>query len=82
MLYNMFAGMMRGIGNSFITLVFLIISTVCNAILDVVFVGGIGMGNLCRSCICRLSLINEKNEGAGFGLYYFLGNGRKKNGAI
>ena len=82
MLYNMFAGMMRGIGNSFMPLVFLIISTVCNAILDVVFVGGIGMGNLCRSCICRLSLINEKNEGSGFGLYYFLGNGRKKNGAI
>lgn len=44
MLYNMFAGMMRGIGNSFMPLVFLIISTVCNAILDVVFVGGIGMG--------------------------------------
>lgn len=82
MLYNMFAGMMRGIGNSFMPLVFLVISTVYNAILDVVFVGGIGMGNLCRSCICRLSLINEKNEGAGFGLYYFLGNGRKKNGAI
>lgn len=44
MLYNMFACMMRGIGNSFMPLVFLIISTVCNAILDVVFVGGIGMG--------------------------------------
>lgn len=44
MLYNMFAGMLRGIGNSFMPLVFLIISTVCNAILDVVFVGGIGMG--------------------------------------
>ena len=44
MLYNMFAGMLRGIGNSFMPLVFLIISTVCNAILDVVFIGGIGMG--------------------------------------
>lgn len=44
MLYNMFAGMMRGIGNSFMPLVFLIISTVCNAGLDVVFVGGMGMG--------------------------------------
>ena len=44
MLYNMFAGMLRGIGNSFMPLVFLIISTVCNAILDVIFVGGIGMG--------------------------------------
>jgi len=44
MLYNMFACMLRGIGNSFMPLVFLIISTVCNAILDVIFVGGIGMG--------------------------------------
>lgn len=44
MLYNMFAGMLRGIGNSFMPLVFLIISTVCNAILDVIFVGGVGMG--------------------------------------
>lgn len=44
MLYNMFAGMLRGIGNSFMPLVFLIISTICNAILDVIFVGGIGMG--------------------------------------
>ena len=44
MLYNMFACMLRGIGNSFMPLVFLIISTVCNAILDVVFVGGTGMG--------------------------------------
>lgn len=44
MLYNMFAGMLRGIGNSLMPLVFLIISTVCNAVFDVIFVGGIGMG--------------------------------------
>lgn len=44
MLYNMFAGMLRGVGNSFMPLVFLIISTVCNAILDVIFVGAAGMG--------------------------------------
>lgn len=44
MLYNMFAGMLRGIGNSLMPLVFLIISTVCNAVLDVVFVGYVGMG--------------------------------------
>lgn len=44
MLYNMFAGMLRGIGNSFMPVVFLVISTVCNVVLDIVFVGVIKMG--------------------------------------
>lgn len=44
MLYNMFACMLRGIGNSFMPLIFLIISTVCNAILDLILVGVTHMG--------------------------------------
>lgn len=44
MLYNMFAGMLRGIGNSLMPLTFLIISTVCNAVLDVFLVGAIRLG--------------------------------------
>lgn len=38
MFYNMFAGILRGIGNSFMPLVFLVVGTVCNVILDLVLV--------------------------------------------
>lgn len=44
MFYNMFAGILRGIGNSFMPLVFLVIGTVCNVILDVVLVKVFGRG--------------------------------------
>lgn len=42
--YNMFAGMMRAIGNSTAPLYFLIISTFVNVGLDFLFVKGFGMG--------------------------------------
>lgn len=42
--YNMFAGVMRGIGNSVMPLVFLIIASVINVILDLWFVAGLGLG--------------------------------------
>ena len=42
--YNTFAGMMRAIGNSVMPLVFLIIASVINVILDLLFVAGLGMG--------------------------------------
>ncbi len=41
--YNMNAGILRGIGNSTASLVFLIISCITNIILDLVFVAGLGM---------------------------------------
>lgn len=44
MLYNMFDGILKGIGNSMMPLVFLIISTMFNAILDFVFIAGFHMG--------------------------------------
>lgn len=44
MLYNMFDGILKGIGNSVMPLVFLIISTVLNAFLDYVFIAGFHMG--------------------------------------
>lgn len=44
MLYNMFAGMLRAIGNSMAPLVFLIVSTAVNIILDILFVKTFGMG--------------------------------------
>lgn len=44
MLYNMFAGMFRAIGNSRIPLYFLIVSTAVNIVLDIVFVKYMNMG--------------------------------------
>lgn len=44
MLFNMFSGILRGIGNSLMPLVFLMVSTVCNVILDIVLVKFAGMG--------------------------------------
>lgn len=43
-LFNMFSGILRGIGNSVMPLVFLIVSTVCNVILDIVLIRFVGMG--------------------------------------
>lgn len=42
--YNTFAGVMRAIGNSIMPLVFLVIASVVNVILDFLFVAGLGMG--------------------------------------
>lgn len=42
--YNLFAGLLRAIGNSFMPLVFLIISSVINIILDYIFIKYLHMG--------------------------------------
>ncbi|MDD3219924.1 MAG: MATE family efflux transporter [Lachnospiraceae bacterium] len=44
MLYNMFAGLLRAIGNSRMPLLFLIVSTIVNIVLDILFVQGLHMG--------------------------------------
>ncbi|HKM03364.1 MAG TPA: MATE family efflux transporter [Lachnospiraceae bacterium] len=44
MTYNMLAGILRGIGNSFMPLVFLIIACFINVILDLIFVKQMGLG--------------------------------------
>ncbi|MEW8994580.1 MATE family efflux transporter [Clostridium sp.] len=42
--YNILAGVLRGLGDSISALVFLLIATVLNVILDLWFVAGLGMG--------------------------------------
>ena len=42
--YNLCAGLLRAIGNSFMPLVFLILSSVLNVILDLWFIAVLGMG--------------------------------------
>ena len=44
MSYNMFAGILRAIGNSRMPLYFLMIATTVNIILDILFIQGFGMG--------------------------------------
>ena len=42
--YNLCAGLMRAIGNSVMPLVFLVVSSVLNIILDLVFITQLNMG--------------------------------------
>ena len=42
--YNLCAGLLRAIGNSFMPLVFLLISSGLNVVLDLVFIAGLGIG--------------------------------------
>lgn len=42
--YNILSGILRGMGDSFSALIYLLIATVINIVLDVYFVAGLGMG--------------------------------------
>ncbi|MDU4752879.1 MAG: MATE family efflux transporter, partial [Clostridium butyricum] len=42
--YNLFAGLLRAIGNSIMPLIFLIVSSVLNVILDIIFITQFNMG--------------------------------------
>lgn len=42
--YNLCAGLMRAIGNSFMPLIFLIVSSCCNVVLDMLFITSFNMG--------------------------------------
>ena len=43
-LYNLVASILRALGNSVTPIVFLVASSVCNIILDVLFIKAFGMG--------------------------------------
>jgi len=42
--YNILSGIIRGLGDSFSALVYLLVATVINIVLDIYFVAGLGMG--------------------------------------
>lgn len=42
--YNLCAGLMRAIGNSFMPLIFLVVSSCCNIVLDIFFITQLNMG--------------------------------------
>lgn len=50
--YNLLSSLLRAIGNSAMTLVFLIISSVLNVILDFALVAGAGMGVRAADLVC------------------------------
>ena len=69
--YNILSGILRGMGDSFSALVYLLIATVINIVLDICFVGPLGMGVAgvalatviaqgISSALCLLKLIRMK----------------------
>ena len=42
--YNIFSGMLRGMGDSFTALLYLLVACILNIVLDIWFVAGLGLG--------------------------------------
>lgn len=70
-LFNCFSGILQAVGNSFMPLIFLIISSVLNVFLDLLFIGGFRMGvegasiatgisQIISACLCFLYLVKRK----------------------
>jgi len=71
--YNIFSGMLRGMGDSFSALLYLLVACILNIGLDVWFVAGLGMGvsgvalatviaQLVSALLCLLKLLRMKSE--------------------
>lgn len=68
-LYNFFAFLLRGMGNSVVPLVFLGISSIINIVLDLWFVAGLSMG---VSGAAWATVIAQAVSGLGIGIYSFV----------
>lgn len=79
--YNILSGIIRGMGDSFSALIYLLVATVINIVLDVYFVASLGMGvggvalatviaQLISSVLCLIKL-SRMIEYFDFGLEYF-----------
>ena len=78
--YNILSGIIRGMGDSFSALVYLLVATVINTVLDVWFVAGLGWGvagvaiatvvaQLISSALCLIKIAKMKQH-VDFGLEY------------
>ncbi len=78
--YNILSGIIRGMGDSFSALVYLLVATIINIILDIYFVASLGMGvpgvalatviaQFVSSVLCMIKL-SKMNEFFDFGLKY------------
>ena len=79
--YNILSGIIRGLGDSFSSLVYLLVATVINIVLDVWFVAGLGLGvpgvalatviaQITSSALCLIKLARMR-EYFDFGVKYF-----------
>ena len=70
--YNILSGILRGMGDSFSALIYLLIATVINIVLDICFVGPLGMGvagvalatviaQAISSALCLVKLVRMKD---------------------
>lgn len=70
--YNIFSGILRGMGDSVSALIYLIVATITNIVLDLLFVGKIGMGvggaalataisQVISACLCIWKLAHLKD---------------------
>lgn len=70
--YNILSGILRGLGDSVSALLFLLVSTVLNVVLDIWFVAGLGMGvagvslatviaQLISAVLCAIKLLKMKD---------------------
>ena len=65
--YNMFCGILRGLGDSLSALIYLLIATVINIILDLWFVAGLQMG---VAGVALATVIAQMVSQAGYGEYH------------
>lgn len=83
--YNILSGVIRGLGDSFSALVYLLVATVINIILDVFFVASLGMGvagvalatviaQMISSILCLIKL-SKMREFFDFGVKYLKPSG-------
>lgn len=79
--YNILSGVIRGLGDSFSALIYLLVATVINIVLDLLFVAGFGLGvpgvalatviaQIVSSILCLLKL-SRMREYFDFGKQYF-----------
>ncbi len=79
--YNILSGILRGLGDSFSALVYLLVATLINVVLDIYFVASLNMGvagvalatviaQLISSVLCLIKLARMR-EHFDFGLQYF-----------
>ncbi len=88
--YNILSGVIRGLGDSVSTLIYLLVATVINIVLDIYFVAGLnmGIGGVALAtiiaqavssilCLMKIAKIAKKTQNFDFGIKYILPKGER-----
>ncbi len=88
--YNILSGIIRGLGDSVSTLIYLLVATVINIVLDIYFVaelnmgiGGVALATVIAQavssilCLIKIAIIAKKSQHFDFGLKYILPKGQQ-----